>query len=122
MIRAHQKSSGSSGPIKAMIWTSISLSIAAAMGRYLDPYLGIQQYLNIVGLGFLNIFHIVALFGSVVFLLIIAGILRGNKEDPIDSYPTIDKRYSVERVRPVEEQISFESIVLEAKSRLNQIA
>ena len=114
MIRADQKSSGSSGPIKAMIWTAVSMSIAAAIGRYV----GIQQYLSLVGLGFLNIFHIVGLFGSVMFLLIIAGILRNGNADPIGSYPTIDKR--VERVRPVEEQISFELVIREAKSKLNQ--
>ena len=122
MIRADQKSSGSSGgPIKAMIWTTISLSIATAIGRYLDPYLGIQQYLNLVGLGFLNIFHIVALFGSVMFLLIIAGILNSGKADPIGGYPRIGRRDRIERVRPVEEPVSFESVVLEAKSTLNQI-
>ena len=118
MIRAEHKSSGSSGPIKAMIWTAVSLSIAAAIGRYV----GIQQYLNLVGLGFLSMFHIVALFGSVIFLLIIAGIFRSPKADRLDGYPTIDKRDRVERVRLVEEQISFESIILEAKSKLNQIA
>lgn len=118
MIGAEQKSSGSVGPIKAMIWTTVSLTIAAAIGRYL----GIQQYLNLVGLGFLNIFHIVALFGSVIFLLIIAGILRSSKADHVGSDPSIGRRDNINLVRQVGEQMSFESVVLEAKSNRNQIA
>ena len=70
----------------------------------------------------MNIFHIVALFGSVMFLLIIAGILHSGKADPIGGYPRIGRRDRIERVRPVEEQISFESVVLEAKSNLKQMA
>jgi len=116
MVRAEQKSSGSSGPIKAMIWTTISMLLVGAIGSYL----GIQQYLNLVGLGFLNILQIVTLFGLSMLLLIIRGILRSSKVDRLSSssYPMIDKRNRVERVRPIEKQISFESIVLEAKSRM----
>lgn len=114
MVGAEQKSTGSRGLIKAMIWTTISMGLAGAIGSYL----GIQQYLNLVGLGFLNILQIVTLFGLSMLLLIIGGILRSTKADRLGSYPTIDKRYRVERVKPMEEKISFESIVLEAKSRI----
>ncbi len=117
MVEAEQKSSGPRGMIKLMIWTTLSLLLAGAIG----PYLGIQQYLNLVGLGFLNILHIVALVGSVMFLLIIRGILRSDKADRIGSYPTIDRSYRVERKGPVEEQISFESVVLEAKAEMADI-
>ena len=115
MIRAEQKSSGSSGLIKLMIWTTVSMLVAGAVG----PYLGIQQYLNLVGLGFLNILHIVALFGFSLFLLIIRGILASSKADRMSStsHPTIDKRDRIERPTPIEKQISFESIVLETKSK-----
>ena len=115
MIRAEQKSSGSSGLIKLMIWTTVSMLVAGAVG----PYLGIQQYLNLVGLGFLNILHIVALFGFSLFLLIIRGILGSSKADRITStsHPTIDKRDRIERATPIEKQIRFESIVLETKSK-----
>ncbi len=111
---ADQKSSGSRGQIKAMIWTTISMGLAGAIGQYL----GVQQYLNLVGLGFLNILQIVTLLGVSMLLLMIGGILRSTKADRLDSYPTIDKRYRIERARPIEEEISFESIVLEAKSRM----
>ena len=115
MIRAEQKASGSSGLIKLMIWTTVSMLVAAAVG----PYLGIQQYLNLVGLGFLNILHIVALFGFSLFLLIIRGILASSKADRMSStsHPTIDKRDRIERATPIEKQIRFESIVLETKSK-----
>ncbi|MEE8114174.1 MAG: hypothetical protein V3T23_07435 [Nitrososphaerales archaeon] len=115
MIRAEQKSSGSSGLIKLMIWTTVSMLVAGAVG----PYLGIQQYLNLVGLGFLNILHIVALFGFSLFLLIIRGILASSKADRMSSttHPTIDKRDRIERATPIEKQIRFESIVLETKSK-----
>lgn len=115
MIRAEQKSSGSSGLIKLMIWTTVSMLVAGAVG----PYLGIQQYLNLVGLGFLNILHIVALFGFSLFLLIIRGILASSKADRMSStsHPTIDKRDRIERATPFEKQIRFESIVLETKSK-----
>lgn len=115
MIRAEQKSSGSSGLIKLMIWTTVSMLVAGAVG----PYLGIQQYLNLVGLGFLNILHIVALFGFSLFLLIIRGILASSKADRMSStsHPTIDKRDRSERATPIEKQIRFESIVLETKSK-----
>ncbi len=115
MIRAEQKSSGSSGLIKLMIWTTVSMLVAGAVG----PYLGIQQYLNLVGLGFLNILHIVALFGFSLFLLIIRGILASSKADRMSStsHPTIDKRDRIERATPIEKQICFESIVLETKSK-----
>ena len=115
MIRAEQKSSGSSGLIKLMIWTTVSMLVAGAVG----PYLGIQQYLNLVGLGFLNILHIVALFGFSLFLLIIRGILASSKADRTSStsHPTIDKRDRIERATPIEKQIRFESIVLETKSK-----
>lgn len=115
MIRAEQKSSGSSGLIKLMIWTTVSMLVAGAVG----PYLGIQQYLNLVGLGFLNVLHIVALFGFSLFLLIIRGILASSKADRITStsHPTIDKRDRIERATPIEKQIRFESIVLETKSK-----
>ncbi|MEE9282746.1 MAG: hypothetical protein V3U49_01570 [Nitrososphaerales archaeon] len=115
MERAEQKSSGSSGLIKLMIWTTVSMLVAGAVG----PYLGIQQYLNLVGLGFLNILHIVALFGFSLFLLIIRGILASSKADRMSStsHPTIDKRDRIERATPIEKQIRFESIVLETKSK-----
>lgn len=115
MIRAEQKSSGSSGLIKLMIWTTVSMLVAGAVG----PYLGIQQYLNLVGLGFLNILHIVAIFGFSLFLLIIRGILASSKADRMSStsHPTIDKRDRIERATPIEKQIRFESIVLETKSK-----
>ena len=115
MIRAEQKSSGSSGLIKLMIWTTVSMLVAGAVG----PYLGIQQYLNLVGLGFLNILHIVALFGFSLFLLIIRGILASSKADRMSStsHSTIDKRDRIERATPIEKQIRFESIVLETKSK-----
>ena len=115
MIRAEQKSSGSSGLIKLMIWTTVSMLVAGAVG----PYLGIQQYLNLVGLGFLNVLHIVALFGFSLFLLIIRGILASSKADRMSStsHPTIDKRDRIERTTPIEKQIRFESIVLETKSK-----
>ena len=115
MIRAEQKASGSSGLIKLMIWTTVSMLVAGAVG----PYLGIQQYLNLVGLGFLNIVHIVALFGLAMFLLIIRGILASSKADRMSStsHPTIDKRDRIERATPIEKQIRFESIVLETKSK-----
>ncbi len=115
MIRAEQKSSGSSGLIKLMIWTTVSMLVAGAVG----PYLGIQQYLNLVGLGFLNVLHIVALFGFSLFLLIIRGILASSKADRMSStsHPTIDKRDRIERATPIEKQIRFESIVLETKSK-----
>ena len=115
MIRAEQKSSGSSGLIKLMIWTTVFMLVAGAVG----PYLGIQQYLNLVGLGFLNILHIVALFGFSLFLLIIRGILASSKADRMSStsHPTIDKRDRIERATPIEKQIRFESIVLETKSK-----
>ncbi len=115
MIRAEQKSSGSSGLIKLMIWTTVSMLVAGAVG----PYLGIQQYLNLVGLGFLNILHIVALFGFSLFLLIIRGILASSNADRMSStsHPTIDKRDRIERATPIEKQIRFESIVLETKSK-----
>jgi hypothetical protein len=115
MIRAEQKSSGSSGLIKLMIWTTVSMLVAGAVGSYL----GIQQYLNLVGLGFLNILHIVALFGFSLFLLIIRGILASSKADRMSStsHPTIDKRDRIERATPIEKQIRFESIVLETKSK-----
>ncbi len=115
MIRAEQKSSGSSGLIKLMIWTTVSMLVAGALG----PYLGIQQYLNLVGLGFLNILHIVALFGFSLFLLIIRGILASSKAVRMSStsHPTIDKRDRIERATPIEKQIRFESIVLETKSK-----
>ena len=115
MIRAEQKASGSSGLIKLMIWTTVSMLVAGAVG----PYLGIQQYLNLVGLGFLNILHIVALFGLSMFLLIIRGILASSKADRMSSttHPTIDKRDRIERATPVEKQIRFESIILETKSK-----
>lgn len=115
MIRAEQKSSGSRGLIKLMIWTTVSMLVAGAVG----PYLGIQQYLNLVGLGFLNILHIVALFGFSLFLLIIRGILASSKADRMSrtSHPTIDKRDRIERATPIEKQIRFESIVLETKSK-----
>ena len=115
MIRAEQKSSGSSGLIKLMIWTTVSMLVAGAVG----PYLGIQQYLNLVGLGFLNILHIVALFGFSLFLLIIRGILASSKADRMSStsHPTIDKRDRIERATPIEKQIRFESIILETKSK-----
>ncbi len=115
MIRAEQKSSGSSGLIKLMIWTTVSMLVAGAVG----PYLGIQQYLNLVGLGFLNILHIVALFGFSLFLLIIRGILASSKAVRMSStsHPTIDKRDRIERATPIEKQIRFESLVLETKSK-----
>ena len=56
-----------------------------------------------------------------MFLFIIAGILRSGKADPIGGYPRIGRKDRIERVRPVEEPISFESIILEAKSNLNQL-
>ena len=115
MIRAEQKSSGSSGLIKLMIWTTVSMLVAGAVG----PYLGIQQNLNLVGLGFLNVLHIVALFGFSLFLLIIRGILASSKADRMSSttHPTIDKRDRIERATPIEKQIRFESIVLETRSK-----
>ncbi len=114
MIGTDQKSSGSSGLIKAMIWTAVSMGLAGAIGSYL----GVQQYLNFVGLGFLNILAIVALFGLSMFFLIIVRILRSGNGDRIKSYPRIDRLDKVERVRPTEKKISFESIVLEAKSKI----
>ncbi len=117
MVEAQQKSSGSSGPIKAMIWTVIPMGIVGAIAQYV----GIQQYLNLVGLGFLNILHILALFGLSMILLIIGGILRGTRADNSSGYPRIDYVERGELVRPSVGNMSFESIILETKSKTKSV-
>lgn len=113
MIEPEQKSSSSSGAIKAMIWTSISIGISGAVIQFL----GIQQILNVVGLGFLNIIHILAVLGVSIFLLIIGGILRNNQSPEPVSYPGVGYMNETRLFRPTEKETSFESIIQETKSK-----
>lgn len=117
MVGAEQKSSGSGGAIKAMVWTIIPIGIVGAIAQYV----GIQQYLNLVGLGFLNILHILALFGLSMFLLIVGGILRSTRADNSSDYPRIDHVERGELVKPSVGKMSFESIVLETKSKTKSV-
>ena len=88
-----------------------------ALARGFNLAFGIQQYLNVIGLGFLNITLNLAI-RFIDVLLIIIRILRGMQVDIPRTVPRIDNTDRVLVVNPFQEKRSFESIFLETKSKI----